>query len=155
MGGVTTGSAELRHQAATYALTTTPTVLNPDTLVSQTGLVKWDTATGEITTLADAVYTVAVMCNASSDNQRTLYFSADVDTGAGFVMQRWSARQSRVTANAAHQNIFVSANRFPKGTRIRLYLWASSALNLVTEDLPGFAGQLTVPAVRLLITGSR
>ena len=156
LGGVAVGALEVRHQGASYPISMTPAPILPDTLITKTGLIDFDANTGVVTIGAAGVYVIQVMANAASSNQRTLYFHAEIDTGAGLLPARWTARQSRISANQNHQSVFVSTNYFAKGTRFIIYLWASAIdVSLVAQDLPGFTGIYTVPAVRMMITGSR
>lgn len=154
--GIAYGALEVRHQAASYSITDTPTVITPDTVVTEEGIVSWDAVNGIITVHEQGVFDFLLMANASSANNRTLYFHAELDTGSGFELARWTARQSKIIGNTAHQTVFVSTNRFTKGTSIKVFLWASVAdVSVSSEDLPGYAGQLTVPALRLMFSGAR
>lgn len=155
-GGIAIGAFEVRHQGASYPISMTPAPIIPDTLITQAGLIEFDENTGVVTIGAAGVYVIQVMANAASSNQRTLYFHAEIDNGAGLLPARWTARQSRISANQNHQSVFVSTNYFAKGTRFLIYLWASANdVSLLAQDLPGFEGVYTVPAVRMMITGSR
>ena len=149
-------SLEVLNTAATTACPTTPTVLTPSTTVISTGIT-YNSTTGEIVFTNGGSYALTLMLNATTtSSNKFIYFYAEVDTGSGYAIRRYSAREAEVTNSITQQYLFSSSNYFPKGTKLKLYLWGSaSGINFVSTDLPGTTpGTATVPAVRLMWSGS-
>ena len=149
-------SLEVLNTAATTACPTTPTVLTPSTTVISNGIT-YNSSTGEIVFTNGGSYALTLMLNATTASaNKFIYFYAEVDTGSGYAIRRYSARDAEITNSVTQQYLFTSSNYFPKGTKLKLYLWGSaSGINFVSTDLPGTTpGTATVPAVRLMWSGS-
>lgn len=148
-------SVELLDTRASVTLPTTPTLLKIPTTQYNDGFV-YNSTTGELTFTTSGSYAFSLLLNAqASASNKTIYFYAEIDTGSGFQIRRYSARSATLVNNAVNQLLLSSANYFAKGTKIRFYLWSDTAtVNLITADVPGTtAGTVTIPAARLLFAG--
>lgn len=147
---------ELLDTTASVAVPTTPTIYKLPTIQISSGI-NYDSSTGVITFVNGGTYSFTLLLNAiTSTSNKTLYFYAEDASTGTFAPRRYSARSALLKSSINEQTIFTSANYFPKGTQLRLYLWADSAtFTLNTIDVPGTtAGTVTIPAARLMFAGS-
>ena len=144
-------SIDVQDRTASRAVPTTPTVLIIPELVTQDGAIDYDTTTGVISFKRRDSYHHKLMLNVAVTASRNFYAYADLSRGGGaYAPLRYSGRRVEVNGAADGQIIFTSANIFEMGDKIRFYLWAGSAANVVSADLPGTTpGTVTVPAIRL------
>lgn len=149
---------EIVDSSTTIALPTTPTVFAPSTATTVlTQGITYDTNTGEVVFTNGGSYTLSFMVHATTtSSNKSIYLYASIDTGSGYQIRRFSAREQEVTNSIDQQYNFVSSNYFPKGTKLKLYLWGSATgINLVSTDIPGTTpGTVTIPAVRIMWAGS-
>lgn len=139
-------------------LPTTPTVFAPAaaTTVSTNGIT-YNTGTGEFTFVNGGVYTLAMTLNASaSAGNKKIYFYAELDTGSGFNILRYSARSRELVPSVEDQVVFVATLKIPAGGKTRHTIWSSAiTVTLNSTDVPGTtAGTVTLPACRIQWTGS-
>jgi len=139
-------------------LPTVPTIFAPAaaTVVNTSGIT-YNVATGQFTFVNGGVYTLALTMNASaSAGNRKIYFYAELDTGIGFNILRYSARSVELVPSIEDQVVFVATLKIPKGAKTQHYIWASSnTVTLNSTDIPGTtAGTVTLPAMRVQWTGS-
>lgn len=149
-------SLELLDTSATITLPTTPTIFKPPTTVISNGI-SYNSSTGEFTFDNGGSYAFTLMLSAlPSASNKSIYFYIEVDTGSGYSIRQYSARSAELSNTVNIQTLFTSSNYFAKGTKIKMYLWASSAtITLNTIDVPGTTpGTVTIPAVRLMFSGS-
>lgn len=143
-------SIELLNTNASVVLPTTPTVFKATTIANNEGFT-YDTATGVMTTLVSSSYSLNLKFNAQpSASNKYIYFYAEEDQGAGWVIDRYSARKLELV-NATETEVVIGVSHYyPTGTKIRYYIWGDSTITLRTTDLPGtVAGTVTVPAFKL------
>lgn len=148
-------SLEVLDTSASVSLPTTPTVFKPPTTVSSNGIT-YDSSTGIVTFTKAGSYTFLLLLNAqASASNKNVFFYAEVDTGSGFSIRRYSARQHELLNASTQQLTFASANQWDVGHRFRLSVWCdSSSVTLKSVDVPGTtAGTVTLPATRLLVVG--
>jgi hypothetical protein len=148
-------SLDIMNTSATIAVPITPSFTICPVVAAQQNI-GYDPATGIITFLYTQPYVIVVMLNCNTSANRTVYGFAYINTqnGAGFVPIRYSGRQKQFNAGNDGQTNFQSANVFKAGWQLKLGNYASGAMNFVSSDLPGTTpGTLTVPAIRVLITG--
>lgn len=146
---------EILDTSATVVLPTTPTLFVMPTVVSNNGIT-YNTTTGEFVFTYGGSYMFTCMLNAeATGDNRILYFYAEIDTGSGYAIRQYSARSARLQNTTEEQTLFSSTNYWPKGSKLKLYVWASAAtITLKTTDIPGTtAGTVTVPAARILFAG--
>lgn len=145
---------DIRQTAASTAVPTTPTVLVLPT-IAQNKLIDYNTSTGEITLREDGEFNFVFMFNVTVGLSGTLFYGADVDSGSGYAAFQYSGRQASIGVLSNNQILFQSANYFSKGTKIRIYVWASGAGTTFTTTaltaLP--TGAVSVPGVRIMVTG--
>lgn len=139
-------------------LPTTPTTFAPAaaTVVSTSGIT-YNIGTGEFTFVNGGVYTLAMTLNAnSSSSNKKVYFYAELDTGSGFNILRYSARSRELVPSVEDQVVFVATLKIPAGAKTRHVLWSSATtVTLNSTDVPGTtAGTVTLPACRVQWTGS-
>lgn len=149
-------SLELLDTTATQSLPTTPTVLKPPTTVISSGIT-YDSSTGEIVFVNGGSYSFTLMLSAAAAAAtKNIYFYAEIDTGSGYAIKQYSARSAELDNTIDIQTLFTSSNYFPKGAKLKIYVWASSAtITLNTINVPGTTpGTVTIPAVRLMLSGS-
>lgn len=147
---------ELRDTTSGIVLPTTPTIFKPATTVSGVG-VTYNSSTGEIVFTNGGTYTFELFLNATaSASNKTVYFYGEIDTGSGYAIRRYSARSVLLKTSSQEQIVFSSANTWPKGSKLKLYLWSDSGtVTLNSTDVPGTtAGTVTIPASRILLAGS-
>lgn len=149
-------AVELRNSGTT--LPTTPTVYAPAAAITtiNTGIT-YNTGTGEFTFVNGGVYTMILTLNASaSAGNRKVYFYAEMDTGSGYSILRYSARSKELTPSIEDQVLFSATLQIPKGAKTRHSIWTSAAtVTLNSTDVPGTAaGTVTIPAFRVQWTGS-
>lgn len=144
---------DIQNQSASVAVPTTPTIIvAPVVAVKQNIL--YDTTTGIVTFIYTRPYDFVLMFNLNSVANNNIYGYAEVNTGSGFVPLRYSARAKAFSAQNGGQQNFQSTNIFPAGAKVRFGVYAFGAATFVSQDLPGTTpGTLTVPGVRILITG--
>lgn len=142
-------SLELRNTAASISVPTSTTVLVVPTIVSSVNI-DYNNSTGVITLHDPQTYVFDFMFNASSSLGATLNISAEQDTGSGFNDIAFSGRMATVAALSNQQILFSSTNYFSSGTKLRLRLWSTGTMTLVTSTLP--TSTVQVPAVRILAT---
>lgn len=146
---------DLQDRTASIAVPTTPTLIKPPVVVAQSGGLEYDPVTGIVSGVKRAVYATVLQFNVNITGNTSFFFYAEIDAGAGFQPNRFSARKAQITNATQSQIVMASSNDFIEGLKFRFFFWADSACNLVTQDLPGTPpGTLTVPAVRILIAGS-
>jgi len=147
-------SLEIIDTTATRTLATTPTLFTVPTVVSTNGIT-YNTGTGEFVFTHGGTYMFTCMLNANPTGNRTVYFYAQIDTGSGYAIRRYSARSARLTNTIVEQTLFSSTNYWPKGSKLKLYVWSDAAsVALNTVDVPGTtAGNVTIPAVRIMFAG--
>jgi hypothetical protein len=144
-------AVDAQSRVASSSLPTTPTDFIFPTKVSQQGGIDYDPATGIFTFSESGLFMHNMYFNIVAAQNRTIYASAQIDTGSGFVLSRWSGRRNSVTANTDGLTNFSSVNPFAAGTRLKFQIWASGACTIQSTDLPGVdAGTLTVPAARVM-----
>ena len=132
-------------------LPTTPTVIKPATTVGSNGIT-YDSSTGIYTFTNGGTYSLTITLNAvASAANKTIYFYAEVNTGSGWVIRRYSARSRLLATTTEEQSLFSASINFAVGEQTRHYIWASSAtITLNSTDVPGTtAGTVTIPALRV------
>ena len=147
---------ELRTSGVVLPLT--PTVFSPAAMATiSTNGITYNVGTGEFTFINGGVYTMALTfnANASAGNHR-VFFYAELDTGGGYNILRYSARSKEVAPSLEDQVMFVATLSIPKGGKTRHSVWASAnTITLNSTDVPGTtAGTVTIPACRVQWTGS-
>jgi hypothetical protein len=138
-------------------LPTTPTVFTPAVTSVLSNGISYNAGTGEMTFTNGGTYTLVLTLNTSaSSGNRKVYFYAEINTGSGYAISRYSARSHELTPSTEDQIIFTSTNYFSPGTKTRHYIWASSnTITLNSTDVPGTTtGTVTIPAHRLLWSGA-
>ncbi|MES2730021.1 MAG: hypothetical protein V4621_08025 [Pseudomonadota bacterium] len=140
---------------ASVSIPTVPTVFTVPTVSSSNNNILFNTVTGVITIAQSGTYQSVFLLNAFNTVATTIFFATEVDTGSGFVAIPNSGRQMNINTNINGQVIFVSNNFFAAGTRLRVYIWCSSASAIFQTTslaaLPG--GAVSVLAKRVLISG--
>lgn len=146
---------DIQSRLATQAVPLTPTLLKPEVLAARSGMLDYDPATGIITGVRRAVYSTILQFNVAVTGNTNFRFYAEIDAGAGFQINRFSARHTNVGNASQGQIVLGSSNDFIDGLRFRFFFWASGASNLISQDLAGTTpGTVTVPAIRILIAGA-
>ena len=146
---------EVIDTAATTNLPTTPTVFKPTTTVESSGIT-YDSSTGEIVFTNGGTYMFMLFLNAQATAaNKYIYFYGELNTGSGYAIRQYSARSNLLKTTADEQVLFSSTNYFPKGTKLKIYLWGDATVHIDTHDVPGTTpGTVTIPAARMLIAGS-
>ena len=145
---------EVRDTTASITLPTTPTVFVASTAVTQQG-VSYSTTTGITTINTTGSYAITILFNAEpSAANKNIYFYVEENTGSGWVIGRYTARQLHLP-NATQTQLTISAARWwNAGTQIRYYVWGDATVYLKTADLAGTTpGTVTLPAYRCLMAG--
>lgn len=148
---------EVLSTGSGIVLPTTPTIFAPTASVVTNNGINYNTTTGEVTFVNGGVYNMLLYMNArSSSGVKDVYLYGEIDTGSGYAIKRYSARSSEVDRTTEEQIHFSATNYFPKGTKLRNYIWSNSAtVTLSSVNVPGTtAGTVTIPAYRMMWTGS-
>lgn len=125
------------------------------TVVSELGAAVYNNTTGTFTIPFTGTYTFVFMYNAvATGATRILSSGAKIWNGTSFVPSRYSARTISVRANETGQTLYVSTNRFTAGTQLQFDLWCDASINIISQNPSGAAGAYTVPAARILISGT-
>jgi hypothetical protein len=145
-------SLELLQTTSGITLPTTPTVFTFATIHYNDGF-SYNTSTGEITVNTTGTYSFTLTINASpSASNKKVYFYYSLDTGSGYVIDRYSARYQEVINNTPNQIVITTSAYYAIGTKIKFYLWGDATITLNSVDLPGTtAGTVTSPAARLTL----
>lgn len=143
-------SIELLNTNATVVLPTTPAVFKATTIARNDGFT-YDLATGVMTTLVSSSYSLNLKFNAQpSASNRYIYFYAEEDKGAGWVIDRYAARKLELVNQTETEVVLGVSQYYAIGTKIRYYVWGDATITLKTTNLPGTtAGTVTVPAYKL------
>lgn len=148
---------DVQNRAASVTVPTTPTQLIIPTIITQISI-GYNNTTGVYTTPITGLYDTILQFNVSAAAARTFWFYLEGDPAGGtnYVIQRYSAREVNVNAATDGQIIMASTNYFTANTTFRFYFWVTGgAANAVSMDAPGTtAGTVTVPAMRVMITGT-
>lgn len=146
---------DLMDQSASITIPTTPTILILPVVAVQRGNISYDNTTGIITFNQSQIWFHNFLVNTHAQNNRTVYAYAEINTGSGWVISRWSGRIEPITANTDGQVPFHSNNYFAAGTKLRFWWYTSGAsVTATSTDLPSLpAGTVTTPAVRIMYTG--
>lgn len=144
---------EVASTVASTALTATPELLKPATIVGTHPGIDYDSATGEFTFTDEGNYSlsIAINCVASSSNQ-TVYWYAENNTGAGWVVNTNSGKSFALRNGETTQVFAGNETRRAAGQKVRYWIYATSTnVSLVTTSL-GTTGAIT-PAVRIQYAG--
>lgn len=151
-------SLAVELQTSGTVLPTTPTVFAPaSATVTTTNGISYDVGTGEFTFINGGVYTMILTLNANaSAGNKKIYFYAEMDTGGGFNILRYSAMSRELQPSVEDQVLFSATLQIPKGAKTRHSIWSSAiTVTLNSTDVPGTTpGTVTLPAFRVQWTGS-
>jgi hypothetical protein len=143
--------ASIVDTTASITLPTTPTVYVCPILGSIEGM-DYDTVTGIFTFNTTDSYHMTMNLNAvGSSSSRDIYFYAEINTGAGWVPERYSARRRTLTSSTTVEQVTISADLYlPAGALMRFYIWGEATTYLKSADLPDTtAGTVTLAACRI------
>ena len=145
-------SVEIRDTSASVVLPTTPIIFKPPTTAYAEGFT-YDSSTGVITILQSGSYAISITFNAEpSASNKNVYFYAEEDSGAGWVIGRYTARALHLPNAAQTQVVIAAARYWAVGTKLRFYVWGDATVTLKSADLPGTTpGTVTLAAYRCLI----
>lgn len=109
---------------ASITLPTVPTVYACPT-VSVSSEITYDIATGIITFNVSSDYHLAIHFNVQpSVNNKNVYFYAEINTGSGWVIERFSARQRTLSSSSTTEQLMIVANiPISIPCQMRFYLW--------------------------------
>ena len=143
-------SLELLNTGSGIALPTVPTVFVFPTVHYNDGFT-YSTSTGEFTFNVSGTYTFNLTINPTpSAANKKVYFYTSIDTGAGFVIDRYSSRYEELNNGVPSQMIITTSSYYAIGTKVRFYLWADATVTLNSVNLPGTTpGTVTSPAARI------
>jgi len=143
-------SIELLNTNALVTLPVVPTIFKATTIVQNDGFT-YSLTTGVITTLVSGSYSLNLKFNALPlAANRYIYFYAEEDQGAGWVIDRYSARKLELVNATETEVVLGVSHYYPTGSKIRYYVWGDVGVTLKTTNLPGTtAGTVTVPAFKL------
>jgi hypothetical protein len=143
-------SLELLSTETSITLPTTPTVFKATTIAVANSF-SFDTNTGIVTVSASGTYSVDLKINAQPTVVNNfVYFYAEINTGSGWVIDRYSARKLLMPSFAEIELLHSVSKFLPAGAQFRHYIWGDATTNLKTTNLPGTtAGTVTVPAYKL------
>lgn len=144
---------EVADTTASTALTSTPVLLKPATVVGSATGISYDPTSGEFTFTNAGVYSlsIAINCLASAAGQ-TVYWYAENNTGAGWVVNTNSGK-SFVLPNAQDTQVFAAnVTRRSAGQKVRYWIYSNDSKVSMTTTSLGATGAIT-PAVRIQYGG--
>lgn len=143
-------SIEVIDAVSSTSLPTTPTIFVAPTVDHADGIA-YNTTTGVLTTAQSGSYTLIIKFNAQpSASNKNIYFYAEEDKGAGWVIDKYSARKLELINQTETEVSITSSHYYTVGTKIRYYIWGDATITLKTSNLPGTtAGTVVVPAFKL------
>jgi hypothetical protein len=143
-------SLELLQTGSGIALPTVSTVFVFPTVHYNDGFT-YSTSTGEFTFNVSGTYTFNLTINPTpSAANKKVYFYTSIDTGAGFVIDRYSSRYEELNNGVPSQMIITTSDYYAIGTKVKFYLWSDATVTLNSVDLPGTTpGTVTSPAARI------
>lgn len=149
-------SIEAFDRSTSIAITTTPTLLRPNSTINAKNMT-YDSSTGVFTFLRQCEVTLGLSINAvaTASNQR-VYQYAERNIGSGWVVIPNSGKNFQLI-NGQHTQI-VNAQTISReaGEQIRYFIYsdANDKVTLITETLPNVtSGTVYVPAIRIQYAG--
>jgi len=144
------GSLQLLNSASSVVLPTAPAVFILPTAPANQGFT-YSAVTGVTTFNTSGTYTFTLALNATpSASNKKVYFYLETNVGAGWVINRYSARVNELTTGLVTQIVIADSGYFSAGTQLRFNVWADATVTLNSTDLPGTtAGTVTLPAARV------
>ena len=152
--GLTPSYIATVNTTASITLPTTPTVIVLPT-TSASANITYNNTTGIMTMPSSDTYHLSLWLNCLPSGQnKNIYFYAEANAGAGWVIERFSARSKTLAnVNTEEQLVITMDGYFPAGLQLRFYVWGEATVYLKTVDLPGTtAGTATVAAARMMWT---
>jgi hypothetical protein len=146
---------ETYDRTASIAITTTPTLLKPGTLLTGGSGITYDPTTGVFTFKNAGTYSLSISLNisASSANQN-VYVYAQKNTGTGWVNNANSGKLYDLTNNQITQFVSPQSVYRQAGEQTRYYIYSNgSTSSLVTNTLPTVSPTVYVPAIRIQFAG--
>lgn len=148
---------EAFDRTASIAITTTPTLLVPNSFLPATAVgITYDPATGVFTFLNKGTYSLAISLNinATTANQ-FVYVYAQKNVGAGWVNTANSGKTYELKNGLTVQFVSPQAVYREAGEQTRYYIYSSGTTeSLVTQTLPGVTPTVYVPAIRIQFSGN-
>lgn len=135
--------------SSTITLTTTPQLLKPTTVVSNSGIT-YNSSTGVFTFTNAGSYNQVITVNAlaSSANQY-VYIYAENWNGSTWVVNTNSGKQQILINNNITQVVLPNAVKRTAGQQVRYFIYSNgSNVTLQTSTLPGGVGAI-VPTIRI------
>ncbi len=145
-------SLVLLETGSGIVLPATPTVFKPSTIGYNDGF-SYSAGTGEITFLTSGSYNLSGTINATpSAANKHIYLYAEENTGSGWQIVRYSARDIELENGTEEQVNISSARYYKAGDKLRLSIYGDATVTLNSTDLPGTTpGTVTLAAFRLMI----
>lgn len=140
------------NTTASITLPTTPTVIVLPT-TNAIANITYSNTTGILTIPSSDTYHLSLWFNClPSAANKNIYFYAEANAGAGWVIERFSARSKTLSRETVEEQLVISMDGyFPAGLQLRFYVWGEATVYLKTVDLPGTpAGTATVAAARMM-----
>jgi hypothetical protein len=140
----------------TKLVNATPSLMNPEIINRTSDHISY--SAGVFYFKVSGTYDFVFLLNPATDGAgiHTFWTWAEVSTdGTNWTQARSSLRRYYMPNNSESQILFTSGNRFDAGTYLRFPIRTTTGdHDMAAVDLPGsVAGTLTVPAIRIMITG--
>ena len=144
---------EVADTTNTINLTATPVLLKPTTIVGTHPGIDYDPATGEFTFNVAGNYGLSVAVNALASNaNQSVYWYAENNTGAGWVVNTNSGKSFGLVNNNRAQVFAANYSRRAVGQKVRYWIYSNNNnVNLAPTTL-GATGAI-VPAIRIQYSG--
>lgn len=147
---ITQPKIEAYDTSVSIALTTTPALLKPASVMAGNSGIVYDAATGEFTFSAAGSYSLAIGVNATATAaNQFVHIYAENNTGAGWVVNTNSGKSYELSNANTVQIVYSQAIGRVAGQKVRYWIYSNDIkVALTTKTLPGGVGAI-VPAIRI------
>lgn len=145
---------EVATTSGTTAITTTPILLKPTTIVGTHPGIDYDPATGEFTFNVAGNYGLSIAVNAlASSAGESIYWYAENNNGAGWVVNTNAGKSFGLVNNVRAQVFAANFTRRSVGQKVRYWIYSSSDTKVdIAPTTLGATGAI-VPAIRVQYSG--
>jgi len=140
---------EVATTTGTISLTATPVLLKPTTIVGTHPGINYDSATGEFTFNVAGTYNLSVSVNAAASNAgQSVYWYAENNNGAGWVVNTNSGKSFGLINNVQAQVFAANVTRRTVGQKVRYWIYSNDTNVTLSTTTLGASGAI-VPAIRI------
>jgi hypothetical protein len=148
------GSVEAYDRTPSIALTSTPTLLIPNSYTNSNGIT-YNTSTGVFTFGYAGEFSLSLSVNAiATAANQYVYIYAQNNLGSGWVNNTNSGKYYPLTNGVTTQIVYSQSVSRVAGQQVRYYIYSNdSKVSLTTQTLPTVSPSVYVPAIRIQYSG--